>query len=41
MFGRFLWGLIIGIVVGFLFKPQIQKGIERLQHIIKKNSEKE
>lgn len=38
MFSRFFWGLIIGLVFGFLFKPQIQKLLDTLREILKKNS---
>ena len=36
-----IWGLIIGAVIGFLFKPQIQKGIDTIKDIIQKNSKKD
>lgn len=38
MFGRFIWGLLIGGVTGFLFKPQIQRMMDVIRELIRKNS---
>ena len=32
-----IWGLIIGIAIGWLFKPQIDKGVQKVVRMIKDN----
>ena len=36
----FVLGLVIGLVVGYLFKPQIDKSIAYIKSVIKENKDK-
>lgn len=37
----FFWGLVVGLILGYLFKPQIEKLINSFKELINKNKNKD